>query len=456
MNINAIGTLNRRLIFTALFVSAFLIECICVMLQQSSIDFLNPPFALVLTTKIVICGCCLWYYVKDECYTRTSFLSATIVLILMLISMFRGLFAVEGYWGYKGWVNCVLSALSFTLIFPLFSPIIAGKLLQSWNKFIFPLFLFVGIWMVRFGSYPFQIPFIYYFYILLFTLAVSYPKARWIIISGTICTLIVLENRSAIIKTAIAIALCSTLYLPRVLAKISHITIHFFFYLLPIILFYLGITGTFNVFKVLTNDEPKTVVWNSTPSNDITDNKELTGDTRTFLYAEVLLSAIEGDYVIFGHSIGRGNTHGGEWTTDVEGMDSSERLMNEAEILNIFTWMGLVGVVLYTIMYLQASLLGLFFSKNRYIPLIACTVAFHWAMLWIEECPSFRPMDFALFLLLGMCFSPRFRRMSDGEFKLWFFSCFASPREHTPYDSLKRLKLYYLIKLLKARKNGKV
>lgn len=437
---------------TSIFVVALLTDCILTMMHWSFYEVLEPPFALIMPLKFLICGCCIWSCFKEKLYTRGCYLSATLVLILMVTGAIRGIFSVEGYWGYKGWVSCVHSAMSFALLYPLGSLTITCKSLQSWNKYIFPIFILFGLWALKKDAYPFQTPFIYYFYILLFALVSSQPKARLIILFGTICTLLALENRSGFIKTVIAIGLCGTLYLPRSIVRFSHIFIHFFFYILPVVLLVLGLTGTFNVFESITEDEPTEITWHSDSKMEQLPNTNLTADTRTFLYADVIMSAIDGDYVLFGHSIGRGNTHSGVWTQDVEGMDSSERLMNEAQMLNIFTWTGILGVILFSLMYLQASCLGLFYSKNRYVPIIACSVAFHWAMSWLEELTSFNPMDYALFLLLGICFSPKFRNMSDLEFRLWFSSCFSAPKDITPFDVFKRLKLQLL--LLKFRKKN--
>ena len=429
---------------TRIFVVAFLIDCICNMMHLYPNLVLDPPFVLVMPLKFLICGCCLWYYIKSGIYRSSLYLSTTVVLLLMLVGMFRGLFAVDGYWGYKGWVNCVHSALSFVLIFPLGNPTIASKILQNWNKYIVPIFFLIGMWVLKFDAYPFQIPFIYYFYILVFPIAVFHPKARWIIIIGTICTLLAIENRSAIIKTLVAISLCTTLYLHHFFRKTLLYVIFFIFYLGPVILLVLGLTGTFNIFQDLASDEPAEIVnYNNEEEEQNEGGQDMTADTRTFLYIEVIQSAIEGDYMLFGNSIGRGNTTTLIWT-DIEGLES-ERLMNEAHMLNIFTWTGILGIILYTIMYLQSSCLGLFCSKNRYVPLIACAVAFHWAMTWLEECPSFNPMDYALFLLLGICFSPKFRSMTDAEFRLWFLSCFSDPQKLSSFDALKILKLKLLL-----------
>ena len=439
-----------KLDFKSIFVALFLIDCIFIMMQWVSLIAIEPPFILIIVLKFLIFGLCIWYYFKDGCHTQACYLSATIVLLLMLIGAIRGVFYVEGYWGYKGWMNCVHSAMSFVLLYPLGNPTLAGRSLQYWNKYIFLLFIFVGLWATNRDAYPFQIPFIYYFYILLFALVSSQPKARLIILFGTVCTLLAIENRSGVIKTMAAIGLCSTLYLPRYMVRFSHIFINFLLYILPVVLLILGLTGTFNVFESITEEKPTEITWHNNGEDEQNEViPDLTVDTRTLLYAEVILSAIESDYVIFGNSIGRGNKTSFTWNTAES--QEGERLMNEAHMLNVFTWTGILGVILYSIMYFQASWLGLFRSKNRYIPLIACAVAFHWAMLWLEECPSFKPMDFALFLLLGICFSPRFRNMSDLEFRLWFRSCFTAPEELTAYDALKKLKWRLLLKKIKIR-----
>ena len=323
-------------------------------------------------------------------------------------------------------------------------------MLQCWNKYVFPVFLLFGLWVLNIDAYTFQTPIIYYFYVLLFSIAVSNKKACLIIIIGTLCTLAATGNRSGIIKTMGAFSLCVTIYLHYNLRKVLYVVIHFFFYLIPVVLLVLGLTGTFNIFQDLESDGSAEIIsYNADVSEHDEEAQDLTADTRTLLYIDVIASAIEGDYVLFGNSIGKGNTSSTIWY-DVEEM-GNERLMNEAHMLNIFTWLGVVGIILYTIMYLHASCLGLFFSKNKYVPLIACAVAFHWAMLWIEECSSFKPMDFALFLLLGICFSPKFRTMTDLEFRLWFRSCFSSPEKPTAYIALKKLKWQLLFMKIKNK-----
>ena len=442
-----VKVLNRK----TLFVYAFLINCVLIMTQFSWQPWIKAPFALKTAIQFLLIGCSLRFLYKDKCHTKRAYLSAIAVLMLVLIGMFRGIFAVDGYWGYKGWINCSMSAITLVLLFPLGNPSVARRCLQMWNKYLWPvLFFFALIFATKDSFAPHLAP-IYYFYLLFFFMTGLSGKVRLVIILGIIFVIVYTENRSGVIKTAGSLLLCSTLLLATFWRKTSLIILHFVFFLLPIVLLILGITGKFNIFKAFNDETPQeiTVRLNGQDEETTIQKTDLTADTRTLLYEEVILSAIENDYVIFGNSVGRGNTHNGEWLVDLEGYDGSERLRNEVGILNTFTWMGLVGLILHTLMYLQASCLGLFFSKNRYVPVIACAVACHWALSWMEEVPEFTVMDFAFYLLMGICFSPWFRKMSDIEFRMWFKSCFTKAGTFTPYDALQWMKLNYIAKKLK-------
>ncbi len=442
---------SGRLNMSSVFIYAFMADCIYIMTELSTVQWLRMPYTIPIVIQLVLAICSIWYFFKNKCYSKLCYLMPMLVLVLVLTGIVRGIFSVEGYWGYKGWLQCSLSALSFVLLFPLGSTSVSCKLLQSWNKYLFPVFILFCTWAMPPASYAFQVAIVYYFYLLLTCIGVSDKKAIFITVCGVASAFIGMENRSGVIKTLAGIMLCSTLWLPYVLRKITNITSHFTFYLLPICLLILGFTGTFNIFQALVNEESTEITTSFTGYDDDEEviNESLTADTRTFIYEEVFLSAIVGDYVMFGNTVGRGNTHNGEWTQDVEGLDDSERLMNEAGMLNIFTWMGLVGVILYTLMYLQASCLGLFCSNNQYVPIIASAVAFHWAMSWLEESTQFTPMDFSLFLLMGICCSPRFRKMSDTEFRLWFLACFSAPNKVSLYDICRLLKIKSLTGKLK-------
>ena len=424
------------------------------MAAWSSIAILKFPYTLGLLIHICLAGYSFKYLFQNHLLRNSCYLCSHLFILLVLVGMFRGIFAVDGYWGYKGWMLCSQSALTFIILYPFGSPSISSSCLRTWNWYIFPIFILFFAWFTGPDFIALQVPIIIYFYVLLHVLIIRNKWAVFIILCGFVFTLVSFENRTGVIKAMGSLFLCSTLVLPSILRKISNIVIHFSFYVLPIVLLVLGLTGTFNVFHGLKGDEPSEVVISMSKPDDINTElqHELTADTRTFLYEDVIASAIMGDYVLFGRSVGRGNTLSGEFFADAELMTENERLMNEVQMLNIFTWMGIVGVIAYSFLFLQASCLGVFRSRNKYVPVIACAVAFHWALAWMEETTMFKLTDLALFLMMGICYSPRFRRMSDMEFRIWFKSCFTPPSSLSAYDIFKRIKLYSIIKLLSVNK----
>ncbi len=109
-----------------------------------------------------------------------------------------------------------------------------------------------------------------------------------------------------------------------------------------------------------------------------------------------------------------------------------ERSKNEFCHLSIFTWIGLVGMLVYSFFYIQASFLGLYKTKNIYIKYLSLLIAFHWAYGWIEDACEFNMMNVAIWMMIGICLSPKFRSMSESEFELWFKSIFADGPV-TPY-----------------------
>ena len=84
------------------------------------------------------------------------------------------------------------------------------------------------------------------------------------------------------------------------------------------------------------------------------------------IYIDVINSAIDNKYVLFGHTPARGNTidvseilflYAYEGGMNDISFNHGERFSNEAAFLNIFTWLGLVGLILYSIIYKSLILL---------------------------------------------------------------------------------------------------
>ena len=106
-----------------------------------------------------------------------------------------------------------------------------------------------------------------------------------------------------------------------------------------------------------------------------------------------------------------------------------ERLGSEVSILNVFTWTGLIGVVLYFLIFYQASYLAINQSNNIFSQLLGLFIAFRWAYAWVEDFNNFNLFYFMLWLMIGLCFSIAFRKMSNSEVERWIRSVFQPRRK---------------------------
>ena len=197
-------------------------------------------------------------------------------------------------------------------------------------------------------------------------------------------------------------------------------------YIAPIVLLFLGITGRFNVFSN-TNDQYKgrNVIQEQTGTADIS------ADTRTFIYQEVITSAVEHHYIWFGRSPARGNDTQAfyDLANDLQSVNHAnnlkhERSRNEVCFPNIFTWLGLVGMLLYIGIYFWASYLGVFRSCSFYVKMAGMVTAFNFAYGWVENITNFDILNVVYWTFISICLSPRFRNMDDAEFKSWFSGLF--------------------------------
>lgn len=158
--------------------------------------------------------------------------------------------------------------------------------------------------------------------------------------------------------------------------------------------------------------------------------EDLSADTRTFIYEEVISSAIRHNYIWFGRTPARGNDSMSFGSYSAENLKTGkyERHSNEVCHPNIFTWLGLVGVILYSLIYLKSSYLAVYKSNNIYIKILGVFIAFRWAYGWVEDFNRFDIMNISLWMMIAMGFSEQFRDMTDRDFKIWIRSIFWKQR----------------------------
>ena len=189
--------------------------------------------------------------------------------------------------------------------------------------------------------------------------------------------------------------------------------------IIPIILFTLGATGVFNIFKI---EEELNLKDTYTMTSEYGNEYSALVDTRTGLYVEEIESAINNDYVIYGRSIARGYDSQlfGESINELTQTQRGERGSCETSILNIFNYFGLIGIFIYMFIFWKAAYLAISHSNNSFLPVIGIYVAFRWLFAWIEDFSRFDLNYMFLWILIGICYSPIYRKMTNQEFKQLF------------------------------------
>jgi hypothetical protein len=380
-------------------------------------------------TNWFICFLILCAFLGEKKANRVQFKTSgykivTAFLLWALIGIARGVFIADNYWEYKALVND-----SFILLFPLIvfafeNPLTVKKVYRMWIVFgllTYALFFYWNVNLTQFYLGP--IYFVGCFLPLI-------PKKAWKVLVLILLILLLTyhyqDNRSQSIKALVSIGVALGCLFKRWIPNKALNVVWVLLYISPIVLLVLGITGKFNVFSN-TNDKygGRNVIQEQNSTADISS------DTRTFIYMEVITSAIEHHYVWFGRTPARGNDTQAfyDLANDLQSVSHAgnikhERYSNEVCFPNIFTWLGLVGMILYIGIYFRASYLGLFKSRNFYVKMAGIVTAFNFAYGWVENITNFDILNVVYWTFISICLSSQFRNMSDGEFKNWFNGLF--------------------------------
>lgn len=373
-----------------------------------------------------------FYKFREKCSIEKNYPNAIkFFLIWVVISAIYGCFMADYYWDYKQLITNIMIYLMGMSFFYFSEPENVSQMSRLWCIFAVVAFWFFLPFMQMEAPGKFLSPFAF--------LAIFWPlySKKWQIIVIFFSLAIILFGslgaRSSIIR--IASALCISVFFLKSdyvsLRMIKLVT--YFLVISPCVLLVLGITGIFNVWNMndyLGDDEILVKNAYSMAENDAL-KENLKSDTRTFLYEETILSAIKYNYVIQGRSLARGyespffswmvedSFHGSQY-------HKGERQSCEVSILNVFTYMGLIGVLLYGLIFFSAIRNVFQNANSRYMYFLALYVAFRWVLAWIEEFTRFDLNNLYLWVALSMCYSPYFLKMTDCEFKTWAYNIFSS------------------------------
>lgn len=337
-----------------------------------------------------------------------------IYLLWNAVCIIRGMFVAEMYWDWKALTGNAMSLLLPIVIFSSTNKRIVQSMMSFYLKYVLPIFFLFAI-LIRTDAYG--------FYLVPATLLMLlFPaltrRQKLLTLTITIIVLVAdLGARSNVIKFGVPMFILVFYYLKNWMPSKTMEIVRVALIVIPFVFFGLGVSGVFNVFNM--DEYIGEVTSQGVDGAGERGEQNLAVDTRTFLYVEVLESAINNNYWLLGRTPARGND---SYSFGLDGFEVTgryERLANEIGLANVFTWTGLIGVIIYLLIFYRASFLAVNRSKNIYAKMLGVFIAFRWLYSWIEDLNNFSLNYFMLMVMLGLCFSRSFRMMSDNEVVIW-------------------------------------
>jgi len=331
-----------------------------------------------------------------------------------IITILRGAVLAENYWDWKflfldsGFMMLIpyamLAGILFSYCDELFRLLITK--LFIFGYLIIPLTLAIDTERAMFPRMMIMICF--------FILLIPYVKPKWglaIVLVTGVSVYLGFDFRTNVIRIAfagmLALLYYAKQYIPRYLLKI----VPLLFITIPFVFLFLGLTGSYNVFKP-AEDIDKYVVTNSNG-----EETNLAVDTRTGLYQEVLLSMQASNTFAFGG--GATAKYKSAYFEEEIGKNAG-RFGSEVGFLNMLLYEGFVGLILYALLLFSAIYYGIAYSNNFLSKMLALFLAFRWLLFFIEDYNKYDINNYFLFLTIGMCLSKNFRSMTDADIKDFF------------------------------------
>lgn len=398
------------------------------------------PLGNTFTGYLICYGiiACIIYDLKKQKINifKGRYFLVGIFIIWACIGIFRGFFEIENYWDGKNLASNSLHVLFPLVVYILASPETLRSILKTWYTWAILAFILFFYWVSNFSQ--FYLGPVYF--AVCFLPLLTFQRRPWLIsilfVLGVILATYNIEDaRSQFIKAVVAFAIFFACVFKKFISKNLLRGASMLLVVAAFVLLYLGLTGKFNIFSD-TSDKYSGKYTSTTVQDGDRVTADMSSDTRTFLYVEVFQSAINNHYVLWGRSLARGHDTSffAADAADLQYVRAAKNIRIEREsdelcFTNIFTWLGLIGMLLYVSIYLYSMWLGLYRSQSYYVKLCACVVAFNFAYGWVENTTRFDILNFTYWIFISICLSPNFRRMTDNDFKAWFRSIFYKPRK---------------------------
>lgn len=351
-------------------------------------------------------------------------------LAINLLNFLRGGIIAENYWDYK---FLLLVSFSFSVISLVFylgvNHTMFSFIYRRFYVTIVPMALMITPVMYYYNHESFAriaIPITFFLCILPY---VSYKTKVLIIAIALTSVLLALDFRTNVIKTAVA---CGTLLLYFLSKKTTPLLFNLaqkVLFIVPICILILGLSGTFNIFTFMSQQDL------GSTTNTTGRKISFSGDTRTFLYKEVISSVMQSDNWLLGES--SSGSYRSIFFFNSGGAINDRRYASEVGILNIFLYHGILGCVAYCLLLYFVSITAITQSNNYLSKMLGLLIASRWTLSFIEEFTRFDMNFFFFWLIMGLISTKSFRSLTDQEVAQFFRISHKMPQSYHRFQ--KRL-----------------
>ena len=121
-----------------------------------------------------------------------------------------------------------------------------------------------------------------------------------------------------------------------------------------------------------------------------------------------------GNSAIGSYIINEGNEQ-----TGIKELDQKGRYGSESGLLDSFLCGGIIGALLYSMIFWLSSYYAIFRSRNFMLKLIGVFIIFRWATSFFDEPSSWWISNILLYVFMGICLSKAIREAEENKLRLW-------------------------------------
>jgi len=255
-------------------------------------------------------------------------------------------------------------------------------------------------------------------YLMIFMIPFINKKNRIFIIFLTLMSFFSdFSNRSNLLNICVAFIITLT-FLWRNKSWILNLIkgMRFFLLAFPIVFLILGLSGVFNIFLLGDMMDTYSIEYGGGNKQD------LLVDSRTSIYVDVFSQLKKEDSFIFGlGASGKTKTSLSDVSyADFDKVYKEGRRRTESGMLNYIQWGGMIGGLVYFLLFVKASYLGIYKSQNWFCIMLGVWVAFKGLFSFIEDATYFSVSSIFIFFAIGICMSKSIRVLTDSEIKIFF------------------------------------